>query len=486
MSRRSSTLRFSRRDLLKGLGAGTLILSPFVHQRASMAQAAPQGNLLIFFTPNGHKRALTVNNKNTVCFDASTASGGTGTDMTLGTSLQPLVPFQSDLAVIKGLNLKSPTFIASHQDICRILTCQGMPGGAESDKGQFIGYGPSIDQSVGMALNQRPVVVAVDPYRDMPHWRTFLSWRAANVNEPFTKSFQGVFTDLFGGLTGQAQPSDQTAALARARARNQSLLDFVKGDISTFRSRINSNDRAHLDSYLDSLQSVEQKVTKLPAVGGACSADPLTTRITAMPAAGHVQPDDKSPDGLAGQMQTRGQLWMDMIATSFACGTRRVATIQWQGASEGYDTGADTGSPSHHSVSHYGFGAASGDRWVAIDTWYANQFAYQMAALKKLGVLDNTIIAWVSEITEGHNQLNMVTVVGGGRALGMKLGQYIKYPMTGNEVEGGNAIAVGQNPANASLSDLWVSCQNAMGIPSKTFGDPKYCKGGLSELRAVT
>ena len=46
----------------------------------------------------------------------------------------------------------------------------------------------------------------------------------------------------------------------RARARNQSVLDFVKGDITTFRSRINSNDRAHLDAYLDSLQGVEQKV----------------------------------------------------------------------------------------------------------------------------------------------------------------------------------------------------------------------------------
>ncbi|HVZ74826.1 MAG TPA: DUF1552 domain-containing protein [Polyangia bacterium] len=483
MSRRSSTLRFSRRDLLKGLGAGTVILAPFVNHRASMAQAAPAGNLIIFFTPNGHKRSLTENNVTSVCFDATTSSGGTGTDMTLGKSLTPLAPLQSDVAVIKGLNLKSPTFIASHQDICRILTCQGM-GGTETDKGQFTGYGPSIDQSVGMAFNQRPVVVAVDPYRDAPQWRTFLSWRSSGVNEPFTKDFSGTFTDLFGGLTGQAQTSDQMAALARARARNQSILDFVKGDISTFRSRINSNDRAHLDTYLDSLASIQQKVTQTTTIPGTCDASPLNTRITSVPPSNHVQPDDKSPDGLVDQMNTRGQLWMDMIATAFACGTRRVATIQWQGASEGYDVGANTGSPSHHSVSHYSFGAASGDRWVAIDTWYATQFAYQMNALKKLGVLDTTIIAWVSEITEGHNQSNMVTVVGGGKGLGMKLGQYIKYPFVGNEVEGANAIPNQQNPMNASLSDLWVTCQNALGISSKTFGDPKFCKGGLPELRA--
>ncbi len=157
--------------------------------------------------------------------------------------------------------------------------------------------------------------------------------------------------------------------------------------------------------------------------------------------------------------------------------------IQWQGASEGYDTGANTGSPSHHSVSHYGFGASSGDRWVAIDTWYSNRFAYQLAALKKLGVLDKTVVVWVSEITEGHNQLNMVTVVAGGQALGMKTGQYIQYPMKGNEVEGSGAIAIGRDPANRSLSDLWVTVQQAMGVPDNTFGDPKYSTGPLTELR---
>ena len=141
-----------------------------------------------------------------------------------------------------------------------------------------------------------------------------------------------------------------------------------------------------------------------------------------------MQNDDKSPGGVVAEMQARGELWMDMIATAFACGTRRVAVIQWQGASEGYNPADDMGSPNHHSVTQ---GAARSDHWVAIDTWYANRFAYQLAALKKLGVLDRTIVVWVSEITEGHNQLNMVTVVAGGQALGMKMGQYIQYPFTG-------------------------------------------------------
>jgi hypothetical protein len=464
--------------LLRGLGASAAFFGPMARYRTSMAATAGAGgNLLIFYTPNGHKRMLTTNGVNTPCFDAT----GSATSLTLGTAMAPLEPFKGDIAVIKGLNSKTPTFIASHQDNCRILTCWNAPHEA-SDNSQFTGYGPSIDQAVGMAIGERPLVVAVDPFRSAPHWRNFLNWRSSGVNEPFTKDFNAVYTDLFGMLTGQTNTADQMAAITRARARNQSLLDFVKGDIAAFRSRINSNDKAHMDAYLDSLQSLEAKVTQMPAVPGVCSTDMLQTRVTTMAAMkATIQNDDKSPPGAAAELQKRGELWMDMIATAFACGSRRVATIQWQGASEGYDPAADMGSPTHHSVSH---GSAPAQHWGDIDLWYSNRFAYMLNALKTLNVLDKTVIAWVSEITEGHNQLNMVTVVAGGQALGLKMGQYVMYPITGKELEGSGAIPIQQDPKNKGLNDLWVTIQNAVGVNSPTFGDPKYCTGGLAELKA--
>jgi hypothetical protein len=466
--------RFSRRSLLSGLGAGTAILGPFLKYRSALAAPAQSGNLLIFFTPNGHLRTQGT----TLRFDAA----GAGASMTLGTSLQPLQPFIGDIAVIKGLNLKTPTYIASHQDVARILTCQNAPGGQskETTAQQYSAFGPSIDQSIGMAINQRPLVVAVDPYRDAPFWRTGLSFRTGGVNEPFNKNFQTVFTDAFGGITPGMPGSD--AAAMRARVRNKSLLDFVNADVATFRTRINSNDRAHLDAYLDSLQAVEQKVTQVTGMPGTCAVDTVQTRISALGKA-PVQTDDRSPNGVVTEMQKRGELWMDMIAAAFACGTRRIAVMQWQGASEGYDVGANTGSPDHHSVSHYSFGTTSADRWLAIDTWYSQRFAYMLNSLKTLGILDRTVVAWVSEITEAHHQTNMVTVVAGGQALGMKMGQYIKYPLKGNEIEGSGAIPIQRDPANKSLSDLWVTCQQAMGVPSATFGDPTVCAGPLAELR---
>src|SRR5260370_28310283 len=209
--------RVSRRSLLRGLGAGTALLAPFLRYRSSWAQPAKSGNLLIFFTPNGHLRSQ---------FGATQAAPGTG--LTLLPSLAPLQPFASDIAVVKGLCSKTPTVIPSHEDICRILTCCNIPAGQqmETHTTAFTGYGPSIDQSIGMAINQRPLVVAVDPYRDQPYWRTFFSWRTARVNEPFVKDFNHIFMDLFGGAAAAQTPA-HIASLHRAPQPDQSHLNFV-------------------------------------------------------------------------------------------------------------------------------------------------------------------------------------------------------------------------------------------------------------------
>ena len=92
----------SRRDLLRGLGAGAALLGPFLKYRSAWAQPAQSGNLLIFYTPNGHLRAQ---------FGASGgADAGVGA-LNFLPSLAPLQPYVSDVTVIKGLCSKTPTNI---------------------------------------------------------------------------------------------------------------------------------------------------------------------------------------------------------------------------------------------------------------------------------------------------------------------------------------------------------------------------------------
>lgn len=450
---------YSRRTLLRGLGAGAVLLSPFVRHRMSHAQAAPAGNVLIFFTPNGHIKDE---------FDAS----GSGATFTLKKSLAPLESWKQDLAVIRGLTLKTITEINSHDDIVRHLTCVEGPDKAK-------GYGPSLDHVIGNHLGQRPLFVNPEPNRSSGHWRNALSWRAAGEQEPFLTDPAAVFSSLFASGTpgmGGAMP-DQAAE--RAKARNKSILDFVSADIQTFRGRINSEDKAHLDLYLDSLRDVEKRVTgtggPVGGGGGVCMPDAVKARIASLPQT-PGQNDDQSPAGMAENLRQNGEMMVDLIASAFACGTQRVASILWQGASEGLDPVNNKGSPNHHSVSH----STDIDSWKKIDTWYAERFAYTLDSLKKVNMLDKTIVVWITEIAQGHECGDFVHIVAGGQALGIKTNQHVLYPFKGNPGD----KAVLKDPANKSLANLWVTVQNAMGVPGETFGDPLWSDGPLMELKA--
>jgi hypothetical protein len=450
---------YSRRNLLRGLGAGAVLLSPFVRHRMSLAQAAPAGNVLIFFTPNGHIKDE---------FDAD----GAGANFTLKKSLAPLEPYKADLAVIRGLSLKTTTDINSHDDICRHMTCFAGPDKAKA-------YGPSLDHVIGNAIGKRPLYVNPMPDRPEGHWRNALSWRESGIAEPFLTDHTAVFSSLFaGGTVGTGGAAMPDPAIERARARNKSILDFVNDDITSFRTRINSEDKAHLDLYLDSLRDVEKRVTAAPGAmgggGGVCMPDPLKDRIAAMPMT-PIQKDDQSPAGQAANLQANGELMVDLIAAGFACGTQRVASILWQGASEGLDPFNNTGSPNHHSISH------SSDlvSWKAIDVWYAERFAYTLASLKKVGMLDKTVVVWITEIAQGHECGDFVHIVAGGQTMGIKTNQRILYPFIGNPGDK-NVL---KDPKHRSLADLWVTVQNAMGVTSETFGDPMYSTGPLMELR---
>ena len=156
---------------------------------------------------------------------------------------------------------------------------------------------------------------------------------------------------------------------------------------------------------------------------------------------------------------------------SLACDLTRVASIQWStsvsnkvfswlGISEG-----------HHDLSHEG--DTNGDaqsKLIQINTWYAEQFAYLVAALKAVPegdgtMLDNTVILWCNELGIGnlHSRTDVPYVLAGGCGGYFKTGRHLQYD--------------GENHNN-----LMVSLCNAMDVNVSTFGNPAYCTGPLSKL----
>jgi len=439
--------QISRRKLLRGIGAGTFLLSPFVKNR--LVDAAPNGNFFLVATPNGFVRSVF-------------GGEGSGASWAFKSSLAKLTPHKADVTVIRGLCNKTSSTFNSHEDMCKMLSM--VHGGG--DKSTV--YAASFDQDLGKFLKSPPLTLGVPPGGGAGDVYATVSWVAPGKAD--AKIFQPTLAHL-EAFSGGFMPGGSQGGVDLILEKRKSVLDFVEDDVQRLQKRLVGKDAENLDLYLTSIREIEKKLADNKPTAIEASCDPTSLKAKAAAA-------DKAV-GNVEKFKAQGEALLDIAATSMACGSRRVGTLVWQRDSGGINPVA--ANPGHHGVSH---GEAALSMWIDIDKWYADRFVYFVERLKALGTLNNTIAVWGSGISEDHNQNDMVFVVAGGRNLGIKLNQNIVYPFSapGKSFFQGAALSESRKASNKSLADLWVSVQKSLGLAKDTVGDAQWCSGGLSEL----
>ena len=441
-----------RRDLLAGLGAASLILSPFVRKmRARAAGVQAPGNFFFFFTGNGFVRS-------------DFGSRGQGDDFTLLPSLSPLEPVKDQISVLRGLSNKSANERGQfHFNITRLLTCVG-------GEGPFVGYGPSLDYVIA-GLTPNPPLNLITYWPRVPNMFTGLTWRGFGKRLPHINDSREAYKVVFGDLA----PTGTSAEIEDALAREKSLLDFVKADITAFKSRLPSSAKADADNMFETIRSLEVRLTKPMANRAACDEQALgKARTTTPPADASAGTYDKAA------FEQHNTVQMDLAVATMACGMRNAVTFMNQGGGGGLNPLSGVGkADDHHEVGHgeTSPGVAALTEWKAIDKYYAGRFRLLLDKLKTVGILDDTVVVWGSEIAEAHSQNNQTFIVAGGAKRGIAHKRTFDFPFVGNEMGG---PAAGRNPRNASLSDLWVSVQKACGVNSEVFGQDS--QGGIPGL----
>jgi hypothetical protein len=157
---------------------------------------------------------------------------------------------------------------------------------------------------------------------------------------------------------------------------------------------------------------------------------------------------------------------------SLACDLTRVASLQWSTSVSNKQFPWLDIHEGHHDFSHEGDTNADAQaKLVAINTWYAEQFAYLVTALKGVAegegsLLDNTVVLWCNELGIGntHSRRDMPYVLAGSAGGYFQTGRYLQYQ---------------GDPHN----NLLLSLCHAMGLEELTsFGNPAYCTGPLPKL----
>ncbi len=404
-----STL-LTRRRLLSGLGAAS-VLSPLVPLFNASGQTAlfPK-RLVLFYTPHG-------------TIHEAWRPSGSGSAFELGSILKPLERHKAKLNILDGLDITHSKITAPPhtEGIGLVWTGSNLSAGsAFKVQDYFIDWvdGPSIDQVVaqqtGGETSLRSLELGVHSGSNSPVARMIFAGPKKPL-QPETNPWRA-FDNLFSGF----QPSQAgQLAFEAQQARRRSVLDSVHGQLDQLSTRISSADRYKLEAHLEGVRELERRLQ---------SGRPAECQVPELGSSLGSGNGSQTPQVLDRQI--------DVLAAALSCGLTNVGSIQLKvGDNDGTVYSWAGASGGHHGLSHEpDSNQDARANLIKIYTWYADRFAYLLDRLAAVpegngSVLDNTLVVWGSEIGVGNTHAfeNVPFVLAGGAGGAIETGRYLSF-----------------------------------------------------------
>lgn len=476
-------LRFSRRNLIKAIGAGAALL-PLLESDPADAACLVGGikRLYIIAWPDGMLSNVS----------SWATTGDTPATWSLAPFQASLKPYQSDLLLLHGIDYKfirdqpNPNGGETNGHACfpGMLTgafYQSLVSGTSAD----IGGGISVDQYVGNKL-------VTSGYKGLPSLNLGafvkstgrLSWKGAGQAVVPDADPYHVFSTYFAGkipTVAATGPSDAGASTAsgptNAQKMQTSILDYVLADLNRFSNVVGTEDKQRIQSHMQSIRNLELTLVPSGAVGGASVDGGVVTTGNGSACTPPVFSGALLDINNTANVPAIVKMQMDLSVAAFASDLTRVIVMQIadQGAANlilenlGFKAGGQNGNTGdlngYHSIAHRN----DADK-VTCDTWFQSQLAYMIGQLKSVSdptgatMLDSTAFVAMNNMRTGTHETTNVPVVMAGSC-----GGYFKT---------GRSLALTNTPNNGLL----VALCNAMGFPVQTFGQASY-GGELTVLK---
>jgi hypothetical protein len=386
----------TRRKFLQGL-ATTLALPSLASLRAATPAAAGHPLRMAFvYIPNG------------VNLDLWRPSGKAN----LSETLRPLDGLRDHFSVIRGLDhdkaFANGDGAGDHAraNATFLTGCQ-----ARKTAGADIRVGVSVDQIAAQQIGHLTRVPSLELSTDPPRrsgncdsgyscaYQFNLSWRSETTPAPAERDPRLVFEKLFG--SGNQRQDEQR------RARQQSILDFVKDDAKRLNTRLDGSDRAKMDEYLTAVRDVERRITQ---------AEQFRIEV----------PEDQRPNGVPETHRDHIRTMYEMMALAFQTDTTRIASflLAHDGSNRSFpEIGVNS---AHHELSHHRSNAGHLAQIAKIDRFYVEQFAWFLEKLRNTtegegNLLDHSMIIYGGAIADGnrhnHDDLPILLAGHGGRTI---------------------------------------------------------------------
>lgn len=424
----NSPNRISRRGVLRG--AGATVALPWLESLSAAATPFPK-RFAVLFMGNG------VN-------EDHWNSQGSGAEMKLSKTLEPLEPLKHKINVIHGLFHQRAVGKGIHP-----AQTGSLLNGSVIQKGSIVKAGITFDQMLANRVGQDTPLPSITLACEQPltgfhetnyslAYSSHLSWQSPDSPVPNEVYPSIAWDNLFEN---------------RGSLRNKSVLDAVMEDASALSVKISSNDKAKLDEYLTSVREVEKRVSRMR--DSKEKADDLAKQRNR-----HVFTMDRPANGLPEDLREHARLMCDIIAIAFQADKTRVATLLLArdlGALYYPFLGVTQG---HHAASHNN----ASDGYERISRFHLSQLAYLATKLDSMPegdgtVLDNSCLMWLSNMWIGrkHDNTRLPLVLAGGLGGTLKTGRTLDYINAGDE--------------NRKMCSLFLSIMDRMEVRLDSFGD---------------
>jgi Protein of unknown function (DUF1552) len=460
-----------RRTFLRGAG-GVGIALPFLEAmlpRHASAQTAPRRYVVCFAGMSlGRDNAGKLT-------DIVPDRLGAGFDLKV--PLAPLGPIQDDVTVVSNLEIPiggvGGRLDGFHKTSISPLLSGTTPtsiapncNGITSD--QVVANDPAFKGKTKFPSLQ--LRVQADAYRGGGNVGV-ISWQGAGKKNDPTVSPGLAFDNLFAGFMPPG-PADGGDARAQdlLRRRELSVLDLVNDRAQKLKARLGQADRVTLDRHFEEIRALELRLSAIPG----------DTRPAATPACGAPGKPGSDPAvslttgggadiGYAGE-EERAQALTAILAKALICDLTRVATLQYtcvqcfMNVEQLVGVRMDLHELAHLSTIQGGKDVAQ-QKVMEMYAWHMKHFTSLATQLKAaLGpdgrpMLDSTSLVFVNEgglgPAEGknpaaHSTQNMMMVLAGGRAGGLKPGRHIRADLN----HPAQVVAGAMNAAGVAVTGL--------------------------------
>lgn len=462
--------KFTRRDLVRSLGAAAFVL-PGLELFERTARSATPGNVskyIVFcYTPDGVNHAAFWPRGNTTSYEFSPI-------------LKPLEKYRDKLLVLgpqmngnmpaadTGLTYFAP--VAQHQAPVTLTARAGHTCSGQFCVGNLgipylsnqltalnkLDAGPSMDQLIAKAVGGDTPFSSLNFGLHPIGGDTPSDINYRDDGMPLTRlaTADEAWTHVFGNMTGTPTTPSMTP-LNKLNA----VTNFLHSRFSTLRPALSAADQLSLDAHLASLTVYEARAQRR-----------LNDEITGQPPT-CSRPDrsmvltDATSVRTGADTETLSPFFLDMIATAFQCNLTKVTSLSF-----GYPGGGDAGglrmpwlgfTDPLHFVSHHGGDATKLDKYQKMTTWIASQIAGLMDRLAAIPsatgtgtILDETTIYWFNRHGDGDSHANFAlpNLILGGTGGYFRMGRWLQMPRT--------------NPTR-----VLISLANAMGVDVPSFGE---------------